>query len=215
MEPLKVSYIFKEKMIPVYYSDNKVKYFDGKVSFLINEEGKKVSRFYPNLSPLGVEGYYRVLYNFKNKNRKMITLAKLLKVTTDENGKVLPLEEKWVLEDFYQYIRNSSLHTVLVEKNGYFSYIDIDEQSPYYGKLLFPLIFSYATAFELEYPSLAKVHLSYKRGYIFRPTKPITSLSELNLIPKETIKELIGDVDFEDENAQSLIRSLINHNLKK
>ena len=173
--------------VPVYQHDKKVKYITDNLSFLVLNE-KRVSNYYSQIKYLKFNDYYKVAYRVN----RIVTRYKVIKLQRDENNKIIPFHEQIVINDLYRYIYFAGKNTLTVENDGLYSYIELNEKSPYYLKTLYPFAFTMVSSFGLEYPSFAKVNIGLNKGYIYRVESPITELNFKDLFTKEEVGYLNG-----------------------
>ena len=200
MEKLAIECVYMDKKVPTLNSNLNVKYQDGYLYFLMDENNKRVSNYYSNIVSLNIPDYYRVTILFK-VNRRKIRRYKVIKLKRDEEGKIIPKEEEFITKDYFQYIKNGEENTLLVGYNGLYTYLDIDPESPSYMQYLYPLIFNYASSFNVERKRYAKVKIGTKTGYIKRPINPVLDINEKDLISEE-------EIDSQEEEIKKSVKEL-------
>ena len=201
MENVTIEYAHFIKKAPIYNQNLNVKYKDGYLYFLVDENNRRLSNYYSGITDLNIPDLYRVTFFFKIQGR-IIKRYKVIKLKRDEEGKIIPKVEEFIMKDYCQYIKNGGEKTLLVGYNGLYTFIDIDSKSPSYTKWLYPLIFNYASTFSLEKEGYAKVNIGTKMGYIKRTYEPITSINEYDLITEEEIEKI------QEDNSEKLVRKL-------
>ena len=180
----------------------------------MDENNKRVSNYYSDIVSLNIPDYYRVTFLFK-VNRRKIRRYKVIKLKRDEEGKVIPKKEEFITKDYFQYIKNGEENTLLVGYNGLYTYLDLDSSKESYTKGLYPLIFNYASAFNVEREGYAKVKIGTKTGYIRRPSEPILNINERDLISEEeidsqeeAIRKLVREEEKSVDDSNKLVRKL-------
>ncbi len=189
MDELDTNVIYTKK-VPVYQNNQIVKYIAGNMSCLVYNN-KAITEYYSGIKYLKTDDYYKVAYNIL-ENKKIVTRYKVIKLQRDENNRIIPFKEQIVINDLYRYIYYAGENTLTIEKDGFYSYIDLDSESPYYLKPLFPFTFVRVSSFGLEYPYFARVNIELNSGYIYHVKAPINKLKIKDLFTEEEVEYLVG-----------------------
>ena len=132
---LDTSIIYRKK-VPVYQDDKIVKYITGNLSCLIQND-KILTNYYNEIKYLKKDDYYKVAYCVL-KDNKVIIRYKVIELQRDENNKIIPFHERIIINDLYRYVYYAGEHTLTLEKDGFYSYIELN-----------PLLFTTIVSFYL------------------------------------------------------------------
>lgn len=222
--------IVQEKVATTFMGDDGNLYLhdrDTKV-FLRNENDEIISRQYYYMLYLGDDHFavcdiindvnYFAGFDYYNiiDGEYEITTPKMkwgiIRVTRDENGKIIPGVEVMVIPCIYDRISESNLKTAIVHNEGNFTYIDIDRIS--YGKQLVPCMLNHATNFDKGF---AECSINDVVRYLPRNCRARESIRHDELLTKKQVlqlsKYLRGLEDNLDDNTISLYYKLTGESL--
>ena len=186
---LDTSIIYRKK-VPVYQDDKIVKYITGNLSCLTNNN-EILTHYYSEIKYLKKDDYYKVAY-YVLKDNKVIIRYKVIELQRDENNEIIPFQEQIIINELYRYVYYAGEHTLTLEKDGFYSYIELNLQSPYYLQPLFPFIFTRVSSFGLEHPYFARVNIGLDSGYIYHASAPLNKLNNKDLFTEEEVEYLMG-----------------------
>ena len=115
----------------------------------------------------------------------------IFKLKTDKDGNILPEQEEIIVPAIFDDISLNNLNTVTVYGNsGHLSYLDINPESPNYGKLLVPIILERACPFDTTYEGFAECSIDGICGYLPRNMQSIEEISPNDLLTEDEVKIL-------------------------
>lgn len=172
---------------------------------LVNEQQEVVSKEYYSIYELYDDHYIAsaAVLTLDEESEKITAEIKagIIRLTRDQNGKVIPFGEQTIVPFLYKDINGSNSNAVIasIEKirvSGVYpryTYIDLDIDSINYGKALVPATLSQAYGFDLDYEGFAKCVLLSKEGYLPRNCEPKEYIEPDDLLSKNELECLIYD----------------------
>lgn len=171
---------------------------------LVNESQEEISRRYDYTEELNDDHYIvsSAVAAIDRHNDEVSPRAEfkfgVIRLTRDDNGKVIPFNEKIVVPFIYDGIKsgeeNTAIAAIIHGKSNRFTYIDLDLESKNYGKQLLPVGLKSASWFGRDYKGFAECEFALGgERYIPRNYEPRQEATYADLLTKEEVECLLHD----------------------
>lgn len=172
---------------------------------LVNEQQQELTREFPHIKHL-YDDYYIVGNAVQTIDRDKLdpelivkVLYGVIRLSRDNNDKVIPYNEKIVVPFHYDRITIANSDTVIGTITGYpcygypkHTYIELNPTSKNYGKQLLPIVFNALDLFDREYEGFARCRIHDDERYMPRNCEPTDQISADDLLDKSEMDSLFN-----------------------